>query len=84
MLARWYHNLVGGICSLHVALQQQLPRLLSAYLGCHGWFDFVQAGPTSHRLTNPRHEPAAYHPPLNAVDPFHDETETGGRHSGQH
>jgi len=52
-------------------------------------FDFVQAGPTSHRLTshrltNPRHEPAAYHPPSNAVDPFHDETEMAGRHSGQH
>src|SRR5947207_47192 len=36
MLARWRHNLVGDICSLHVALQQQPPRLLSAYLGCHG------------------------------------------------
>jgi Uncharacterized protein conserved in bacteria (DUF2076) len=33
-------------------------------------FDFVQAGSTSHRFTNPRHDPAAYHPPSNAVDPL--------------
>ena len=47
-------------------------------------FDFVQAGSTSHRFTNPRHDPAAYHPPSNAIDPFHDKTEMGGRASGQH
>jgi hypothetical protein len=41
-------------------------------------------GVASHHLTNPRHDPAANHPPANVADPFYDETEMGGRHSGQH
>jgi hypothetical protein len=57
----------------------ELPRL----------FDFAQAGPTSHRLTSPRHDPAASNPPAysprsNAFDPLYDETERDERHSGQH
>jgi hypothetical protein len=47
-------------------------------------FDLAPAGPASHRLTNPRHDPAASHPPSNALDPFYDQPEMGGRHSGQH
>ena len=41
-------------------------------------------GPASHQITIPRHDPAAYHPPSNAFDLFYDETEKGGRHSGEH
>jgi len=47
-------------------------------------FDFAQAGPTSHRLTNPRHDPAAYNPPSKVFDPLYDETEMKERHSGRH
>jgi hypothetical protein len=36
-------------------------------------FDFAQAGLTSHRFMNPRHDPAAYHSPSNAIDLFHGE-----------
>jgi hypothetical protein len=48
-------------------------------------FDFALAGPASHSLTNPRHDPAAAHnPPSNVIDPFYDETEMNERHAGRH
>lgn len=34
-------------------------------------------GPASHRLADPRHNPAAFNPPSNSLDPLHDEKETG-------
>ena len=39
-------------------------------------FDFAH-GPASHRLADPRHNPAAFNPPSNSLDPLHDEKETG-------
>ena len=47
-------------------------------------FDFPQAGPSSNRLTTPRHDPVANAPPSNAIDPFYDEAEREERHSGPH
>jgi hypothetical protein len=69
LLAAWGIAIAVAAIALSVS---GLPRL----------FDFTQAGLTSHQLTNPRHDPAAYHAPSHADDLFYDETE-GDRHSGQ-
>lgn len=80
MVARfdWQHLLAAsGIAAAIAAMALSMTGLPLL-------FDAAQAGGASHRLTNPRHDPAAYNPPSNAFDPFYDEKETDEQHSGQH
>jgi len=71
LFAAWSIAIVVAAIALSVS---EIPRL----------FDSAEAGLTSHRLTNPQHDPAAYHSSANAVDLFYDETDREERHSGQH
>jgi hypothetical protein len=74
----WWHLLgASAIATAIAAIALGMSALPSS-------FDFGP-GAASHHLTNPRHDPAAYHPASKVVvDPFYDETEIAEPHSGQH